>query len=124
MCNESFLKRLIGKKVSEIHIGTSTVIALNNEVESRIDDRMSIMFQICFDDYRLDIYNSFKIVPEVNDLNDLKGLIVTDALELKEEAKIIFENNSELIVDMRDEAYYDPEAMCLHGPNNFWNVWN
>lgn len=79
--------------------------------------RTSISNQICFEDYRLNIYNTINIFPSDKAIIDFIGLKVLDTYETKEEAALIFQNNYKVLVNLRDEAYSDPDAMYLTGPN-------
>jgi hypothetical protein len=52
------------------------------------------------------------------------GQKIIVAKESTIENKLVFENRQSLIIDLREEAYPGPEAMVLHGPGNFCEIWN
>jgi hypothetical protein len=120
MQKQSYLNKLIGKKLTSTDINTSTAFAINKPNDK---GRMSIVLHLIFEDYRLEIYNPIKIFPDKK-LDDMVKLRVVETLETEYQAELVFETGYKLIVDMRDEVYSDPEAMCLSGPDNFWVVWN
>ncbi|MCW3117918.1 MAG: hypothetical protein JWM28_2000 [Chitinophagaceae bacterium] len=125
MGNEkSYLDRIIGKSVTKTDINTSTIIAIREIEADPVDERMSISIQLYFEDYLLNIYNPIKILPADKQLEDFIGLKLISAEEKKEEIKLVFNNNYSLIVNMREDVYFDPESMTLYGPNNFCAVWN
>jgi hypothetical protein len=84
---------------------------------------LTISNSLYFNDYRLHINNPLIINPDSINLNDLVGSAVIDALEEIDSATLFFENNQSIWIDLRDEAYYDPEATVLHGPEIFCMVW-
>lgn len=118
--NEKYLNRLIGKRLLSTRISTSTVLPINGNGK----ELYTIANSLHFEDYRLDINNPITFIPADKDLESLIGLKVIGTDERKEEAEIIFDNGFKLIVNMRDEVYYDPESMVLNGPNSFCAVWN
>lgn len=122
--NESYLKLLIGKYVTKTEYSSSTIAPINGDKNDPFLIKASVFVQIYFEDYRLNIYNTMHVIPSDRMVNDFIGLKVMEVYETKEEAILKFKNNYKIIVDMRDEAYSDPEAMYLAGPNNFWTVWN
>lgn len=65
-----------------------------------------------------------KISPSDKVVSDFVGLKVFKAYETKDDTILIFSDDYKIVVDLRDEAYSDPEAMYLIGPDNFWVVWN
>src|ERR1700740_2993845 len=120
MNNDKYLNRLIGKSLISTSISTSTILPLNGNGK----ELYTIANSLHFEDYRLDINNPISFIPADKDLESLIGLKVIATDERKEEAEIIFNNGFKLIIDMRNEAYYDPESMVLNGPNSFCAVWN
>ncbi|MDB5232366.1 MAG: hypothetical protein JWN76_3171 [Chitinophagaceae bacterium] len=111
---------MIGKRLLSTRISTSTVLPINGNGK----ELYTIANSLHFEDYRLDINNPITFIPADKDLESLIGLKVIGTDERKEEAEIIFDNGFKLIVNMRDEVYYDPESMVLNGPNSFCAVWN
>jgi hypothetical protein len=120
METEKYLNRLIGKTLTSTNLSTSTVLPINGNGK----ELYTIANSLHFEDYRLDINNPISIVPVEKELELLIGLKVIATEERKEEAEIIFDNGNKLLIDMRDEVYYDPESMVLNGPDNFCAVWN
>ena len=120
MYKQKYLNRLVGKILTSINISTSTVLPINGNGK----ELYTIANALCFEDYQLNINNPISILPLNKELKDLVHLKVVATDERKEQAEIIFEGGYKILVDMRDEAYYDPEAMYLTGPDNFWVVWN
>lgn len=121
---QSYLERLVGKHLNRTGINTSTVAPIGVNEKDPTNVRMTITIQFYFEDYVLNVYNPITIVPENTQLNDFIGLSVIYVSETTEEAKLFFDNDAVLVVNLRDEAYYDPEAMTLYGPDNFCAVWN
>jgi len=124
MESNSYLKRLIGKTVTKTDISTSTIIGILTNKEEPSNERMIMLLQLYLEDYRLQIDNPVTIIPLDKELLDFVGLKVFDTNEKKEEAELIFDNGYKIIINMRDEVYYGPEAMSLYGPDNFCAVWN
>ena len=120
----SHLERLIGKTVTNTGMGTSTTYSIGKSKDDPDDIRTEIELNIFFEDYYLNIYNPITIIPSEKELLDFTGLSLIATSETKDEAELIFDNSYRIIIDLRDEAYYGPEAMCLSGPDNFWAVWN
>jgi len=124
MNDTSYLKLLIGKTVVNTEYSTSTVVPLSSAENDSSLMRTTVFVQIYFEDYLLHIYNKMRVLPNSKAISDFIGLIVIDAYETKEEASLVLQDDNKLIVDLRDEAYSDPEAIYLTGPNDFWVVWN
>ena len=124
MEKHSYLEKLIGKTVTKTDINTSTVTAIVENTDGPFNQKTSIILQLYLEEYLLNIYNPITIVPDYKEFNDLNGSKVIAVDENKEEARLIFNNGNVLTVNMRDEVYWDPEAMCLYGPDNFFVVWN
>jgi hypothetical protein len=126
MIKQSYLKYLIGQIIQRVDTDISTVIPLNQKKEE-YEQIMSVYTQIYFDEYILDVYNKAEILGGTENMRieELIGLKVIDTNETKEKAELIFGRGFIFKIDLRDEAYSnDPEAMCLHGPNNLCVVWN
>lgn len=120
MSDEKYLNRLTGKRLTSFDISTSTVLPINGNGK----EVYTIANALYFEDYQLNINNPISITPSDKELQDLVDQKVMATDERKDEAEIVFANGTKILVDMRDEVYYDPEAMYLIGPNNFWVVWN
>lgn len=71
------------------------------------------------------IYNKFS-TKGVNDLEvgQLEGKIVVKAEENNKLILIRFNDDSEIVVDMHDEAYTGPEALQLRIPGMPIIIWN
>ncbi len=121
---QSYLRRLLGKTFTKTEMATSTTFPIENSRDYPNDGRMEITLLIFFEDYNLEIFNPITIIPNDKELLDFIGLKVIDTGETKDEAELIFDNGYKIIVNMRNDVYYGPEAMCLNGPDNFWVVWN
>ena len=121
---EAYLKRLIGKLFVSAEINTNTIVAINEVVENGKSEILTLSNTLFFEDYRLNVYNPISVIPADKIVGDLIGCKVTLTDERLNEAEIQFDNGYKLIINMRDEVYFDPEARCLYGPNNFWVVWN
>ncbi len=117
----SFIIGLIGERITEINSKVSAIHPLITG-SSLIEHSTSV----CFNNYRLDIYNPVKLLGLDNKLSihNLTNLSVVSCIESADEIIIELENQIKLIVDMRDESFIGPEALCLHGPNNLMVVWN
>lgn len=120
----SYLKKLIGKTVTKTDIKTSSVSPITKFKVETINIKTSIVIQLHLEDYLLNINNQITISPDYKEFNDLKGLKIIATDESNEEVKLTFSNGTVLYVNLRDEAYWDPEAMCLYGPDNFFIAWN
>jgi len=120
MSNEKYLNRLVSKILTSTNVSTNTVLPINGNGK----ELFTVANLLHFGDYRLNINNPISIIPSDKKLESLIGLKVIATNEGEEEAEIVFDNGYKLLVDMRDEVYYDPEAMYLSGPDNFWVVWN
>jgi hypothetical protein len=121
---ESYLKLLIGETLTHTAYNTSTVLPINTKQKENLPANISLFIQLLFEKYRLNIYNTVDITPPEKVVNDFIGLRVVDVCETNEAAILFFESGFKITVDLRDEAYSDPEAMYLAGPENFWVVWN
>jgi hypothetical protein len=120
----SYLEKLIQKTVTSSNMGTSTTYGINFPKNDPNFSRTEIELTIIFEDYALNIYNPLTILPSDKELLDFIGLKLIVARETKDEAELIFDNGYKIIIDLRDDAYFGPEAMSLVGPGNFLAVWN
>jgi hypothetical protein len=120
MSKQEYLNRLVGKVLTSVNVSPSTILSIIENGKALY----TITNTLYFEDYRLNINNPISILPVAKELDDLVHLKVVATKERKKEAEIVFDSGYKLIVDMRDEGYYDPEAMYLTGPDNFWVVWN
>ena len=117
---QKYLNRLVGKILTSINISTSTIFPINGNGR----ELFTIANTLHFEEYQLEINNPISILPIGKELEDLVHLKVIGTDEREKEAEIVFDGGYKLLVDMRDEVYYHPEAMYLHGPDSFWVVWN
>lgn len=124
----SYLNKLLNKQIVQVETGIDQVYALKSEKNEPDKENIYLSFQLFFaDDFMLEIYNPFSIVD--NHKSSLKeiliGKVLTTVSENEIEASFSF-NLGELIlkVDLRQESFIGPEAMCLHGPDNLIVVWN
>lgn len=121
---KKYLLLLIGEVVMDVNISVDQFVPLYDKTGKK--DVTIIATVIQFSDYKLTIDNPHKVLKD-NEVVDLKSIIGKKVIYVVEEqhfAEVSFEGNLILIVDMRDEVYQGPEAMCLYGPDNFWIVWN
>jgi hypothetical protein len=118
------LDYLLNKIITKVNLDTSTTFAINADKNASNFSKMELVVQIHFEDFLLNVYNPIKISPSYAELKDLIGHRVMKTYESKDKAEIIFESNYKLKINMREEAYFGPEAMCLYGPNNFCAVWS
>jgi hypothetical protein len=123
MEKEYYLERLLGKVITKTDTGTSIVIGRNMKEDDPNRERTFAMVQLFLEDYILNIENPMTIIPSGKELPDLEGLKVIATDENDEEAELIFDNGNRLIINLREEAYEGPEAMCLYGPDDFCVVW-
>jgi len=121
----SYLEKLIGKKLENVNTGISQTYALG--VPSSKENSLTLIFTtIFFEDYILGVYNRHEIIShDYSSIADLIGLRVTDAHETKNFADIIFTQSTILRIDLRDEAFIGPEALTLSGTDGRTIVvWN
>ena len=86
---------------------------------------MLVYTEINFENYELSIFNSHEIISTNNKfLINMIGQKVISVEENNVEAHIKFENNDVIKIQLGDEAYNGPEAMCLCGPDRLCVVWN
>ena len=124
----SYLQKLINKTVLSVDTGISQTYPI--KIEKTGDDNspssvVEMYLQLIFEDYRLHIYNP-GILRGNNDqsFKNLEKLKIISIVESEIEISFIFQDGTELRIDLRPEAYSGPEAMCLYGPNNLVVVWN
>lgn len=124
MEKESYIKKLVGKVVSKIEMGSSTTYAIGLENNNPNFERSEIELSISFEDYFLNIYNPITIFPSEKELLDFVGLKVIFANENNMECELIFDSGFKIVIDLNPNVFYGPEAMSLVGPSNFIAVWN
>ena len=124
MVQKLYLEQLIGKAVTKTDITTSTTIGIRKTKDEPSNEKMEITLQLFLEDYLLNIYDPITIIPANKELLDFISLKVIAVSETKEEAELIFDNGYKVIINMREEVYFGPEAMCLYGPDDFCAVWN
>jgi hypothetical protein len=120
----SYIERLIGKFVTDTKMGTSTTYPIGENSDDLDFKNIEIELVIFFEDYYLNIYNPITIIPSEKELLDFIGLKVIAISETKKEMELVFDNGYKILIDLRNEVYNGPEAMCLSGPNNFCVVWD
>ena len=129
----SYLEKLIGKKITEIHSGFLETFEFftkrkeefeSNNIESK-EAEINIYLRIFFNDYSLEIYN-LEIVNGLPNqtLENLKGLKVENIIEDESHVIIYLSDKIEMKVNINPQSFIGAEAMCLHGPNNLIVVWN
>jgi len=124
---KTFLNSIIGETIKKTNAEISTIIPLKKNKEDVGDELTLVYSQLYFDNYTLLIYNNYKIICNNNQAIKIDELVNSRVLRTNEEkdfVELIFDNNCKLIVDLRDDAYNGPDAMCLKGPNDLFVVWN
>ena len=116
-----YLNRLIGKTITNISFGEGVYYALNEK--ERPPQIVPELF-MKIEDYSLTIANKIILGPNVETIDLFLGQKIKNIAETKTEIKITTSEENWFIVDLRDEAYSGPEALCLHGPDNFFVAWN
>jgi hypothetical protein len=121
----SKLELLMGERVINVSSGLSSVFPLEDSTKDNLKTSMLVYTQVIFENYTLNIYNDHELVSEKNhSLLNIVGEKVIGIQELDKEANIKLENDDILKINLKDEAYNDPEAMSLNGPDNLCIVWN
>ncbi|MBK6840598.1 MAG: hypothetical protein IPG90_21705 [Bacteroidetes bacterium] len=119
----SHLLKLIGKPILDVQTNISQSVALNDSAfqESKIE----LFLQLVFDGYHLNIYNKFELIGLTSlQYLLLKGKTINNIIESKENVVFYLNEGIRFILDLRDDAFIGPEAMCLYGPDNLIVVWN
>lgn len=115
------LNRLVGKTITGISAGEGTYYSLN---EKERPPQIVPEIYISIEDHSLTISNKIIFKKNTASINIFSGKKIKNIVETKDEIKITTEDENWFVVDLREEAYSGPEAMSLHGPDNFWVVWN
>jgi hypothetical protein len=119
------LELLIGEKIINIDTGFSSVYPLNNDTKDFSSSSMLVSTEIYFEHYTLSIFNNHELISADNHpILDIIGKKVASVQESDSEVQLRLTNNDIIKVNLSDEAYNDPEAMCLQGPDNLIVVWN
>lgn len=108
--NQHYLKRLEGLVID-------TVLSSNGE------EPTSGQHVLRIGDYTLNVMNRFELIG-IDKLDHVKGLRIEAVLEVEDAITVMLQNSIRIVVDLRDEAYFGPEALVLHGPNELIVVWN
>lgn len=123
----TFLNCLVGETVKKTNTEISTFIPLKKNTEDSADELTLVYSQLYFENYTLLIYNNYKISCYNNQTIKIDELVNSKVLKSNEEKdfiELIFDNQCKLIIDLSDDAYNGPDAMCLKGPNDLFVVWN
>lgn len=121
----SRLALLIGQKIKEINTGFSSVYPLDSSEKFDLNASILVHTKINFEEYTLSIFNKHELKSKKNHaFIDTIGETVISILETEFEALIKLGNKDIIRINLEDDAYNDPEAMCLHGPNDLCIVWN
>jgi len=122
----SVLQKLKGREIQYIKSEISTTHSINVLGE---DFLLEIPLEVSFAEYALKIYNPVKIKGPKGSLHlaDLKGFLVSEIYEKKNSVILELTKDDffiEFFIDLRDESYTGPEAMCLYGPKDLIVVWD
>lgn len=117
----SYLNKLIGKTITDVLTSQGTYYAINSkETPPQVLDEIVIWFE----DFSLSICNRITLSDGTSNLTSLIGKKIKLAHESDQEAKLTTSDDQWFSIDLREEAYTGPEAMCLNGPGSFFVVWN
>lgn len=117
----SKLKILLNKKIKAVEFNLSSTSGINNIDE----DLVELYLLIDFGDYFLSIFNNFSLAK--NKEKNVKQLVGDILLKVEENNDFIdftFQSGEILKINMTEEGYIGPEAMCLLGKDGLNVVWN
>lgn len=122
----SAIQKLKGSEIQDIKSEISTTHSID---ALGADFLLEIPLELLFSEYVLKIYNPIKLKgPKGNfQLAYLKGFLVGEIHELKNSVILELTKDNlffEFLIDLRDESYTGPEAMCLFGPKDLIVVWD
>ena len=119
-----YLNSLVGKTITDILVSQGVYYPIRSDKSE--DEPSQVVEEIILktEDYSLTISNRVKLNPAGENIKSLKGCKIIFIHETDLEVSISTSDKKTLIIDLRDEAYYGPEAMCLLGPDNLVVVWN
>ena len=123
--NQDYLNRLVGLVIEDFSSSVINYHPIDSNVSSTSEMGPKDVpgYQLKVGPYALTILNHFKL-KGIQDLHQSKGLRVLHVVESKDEVIIELQNLIEIVVNLRDEAYYGPEALILEGPGDLIVVWN
>jgi hypothetical protein len=75
------------------------------------------------EDYTLIITNKFTLAPSAS-IDSLINTVIVNVEESESCIRIQVSNGLFLTIALSDDAYFGPEALVLHGPDNLCIVWN
>jgi hypothetical protein len=115
------LNKLTGKQIIEIELCGAPYYPIDNS-----DSKPIIVDElwINFGEYKLNIGNNYELSPELDNPEALIGKVIKEVIETNDTVKINTTLGNVLTIDLRDEAFNGPEAMSLHGPENYLKIWN
>jgi len=123
MNDSNYLNILVGQTIKSVYKGVDTIIPLRGSKTGETKTIHPNYVQLHSHSYTLNIYNDYQILPH-STLEELVGSTIISAEESKEEAVLLMDNGKHIKVSLKDEAYYGPEAMSLHGPDSLCVVRN
>lgn len=109
--NQLYLKRLEGLVVNDVSSSFSGEELGGGQHVLRIGD------------YTLNIMNRFQLIG-IDSLDQAQGLRIETVQEVDDALTLMLQNSNSIVVDLSDDAYFGPEAMVLHGPDDLIVVWN
>jgi|TARA_B110000967_G_scaffold202729_1_gene242104 hypothetical protein len=116
-----FTHDLHEEKINNVQFDIGSYIPLLKTKDN--DWKYLTEFQIITKNYTIFVYNPF--ILELN--SDPKCLIGDKILKVvtnENTFKFEMESGEILTIDLRDESYIGPEALCIYGPNDLIVVWN
>lgn len=93
---------------------------------SKVSDCRIVLdyIQIEFEKNVLSIYNNFAIEPKNKTAKDLIGRTLVLVTKEVDAFVLAFDDNTQLRIDLRSQAYKGPEALQLNRPGLYPIVWN
>lgn len=123
----SALNNLRGLRIQRVDVSEATFVGLNVDRDAKQNILRQNTLQIHFGEWMLEIMNPFRLIAHdslIPGTEILHGKCVQNIIETVHEAKLMFDDDIELSIDLRYESFKGPEAMVLLGPNNLGVVWN
>jgi hypothetical protein len=117
------LNKLVGKQIIKLEVYPSTYYPINTS-DSKLEPLTINELWINFGEYQLNIGNNYELNSELNNIEALVGQVIKEVIETNDAVKMVTTLGNILTINLRDEAFNGPEAMSLHGPENYLKIWN